>query len=70
MKKTQFISSSTSAEELAKLVTTKDYKICQQVAQHPNTSPDTLKELFKKFPAEVLNNPVLNLLTFRKSQVI
>ena len=53
-----------SAIALAELAKSKDLDICKQVAQHPNSSPETLKELFKRFPVEVLNNPVLDLLVF------
>ena len=51
-----------SAIELAELAKSKDLNLCKQVAQHPNTSPETLKELFKRVPGEVLSNPILDLL--------
>lgn len=57
-----FIKPDTTAEELAELIKTGNANVCKQVAQHPNTSPETLKELFIVFPVEVLNNPVIDLL--------
>lgn len=62
MEKSRQIPLDASAKDLAELIKSDDAVICQQVAQHPNTSPETLKELFEKYPQEVLNNPVIDLL--------
>ena len=57
----------TTAEELAELIKIGNTNVCKQVAQHPNTSPETLKKLFIKFPTEVLNNPIIDLLLLENS---
>ena len=62
MERSLSIKPDTTAEELAELIKTGNANVCQQVAQHPNTSPKTLKSLFVNFPVEVLNNPVIDLL--------
>lgn len=58
------IQENTTAKELAILIKAnpQNKDICKQVARHPNTSPEILKELFKKYPADVLNNPIIDLL--------
>ena len=60
--KDRSLANNITQSELAELAKSKDINLCKQVAQHPNSSPDILKELFKRFPVEVLNNPVLDLL--------
>ena len=55
----------TSEKALDELATSSDPSICRQVAQHPNTSPITLIELFKRFPKEVLSNPALDLILLK-----
>ena len=62
MEQSRQILPNTRAERLAKLAVSKDPVVCKQVARHPNTAPETLKNLFIKFPKEVLENPVIDLL--------
>ncbi|MDJ0592258.1 MAG: hypothetical protein QNJ72_20080 [Pleurocapsa sp. MO_226.B13] len=62
MEKSQQIAPETSEKNLAELIKSGDPTICQQVARHPNASPETLRELFRQFPQAVLSNPALDLL--------
>ena len=62
MEQSRQILPNTRAERLAKLAVSKDPVVCKQVARHPNTAPETLKNLFIKFPKEVLENPLIDLL--------
>lgn len=48
--------------ELDKLVKTKSDEVKKKIALHPNTSPNTLVELFPDYPEQVLNNPTLDLI--------
>lgn len=54
--------SSTSSEELWKLSETQNNLILSAIARHPNASPELLQKLFKRYPCDVINNPVLELI--------
>ncbi|MDJ0577584.1 MAG: hypothetical protein QNJ65_20795 [Xenococcaceae cyanobacterium MO_234.B1] len=56
------ISSDTSSTTLQKLANSGNEQTRYQVAQHPNTPPDVLKQLFRRYPIEVLTNPIMELL--------
>lgn len=68
MEKTS-ISPNTSIEELAELAKSQNSTIYQQVASHPNTSPNTLEQLFEKYPKDVLNNPSMDLLVLENPKL-
>ncbi len=51
------ISPDASAKELEQLVETDDPNICQQVAGHPNVTPELLKQLFCNYGEYVFANP-------------
>lgn len=52
----------TPVERLSQLAKSKSSYICKAVALNPNTAPDLLVQLFKKYPLEVLNNISLELI--------
>lgn len=43
-----------------------EHEICIAIAQHPNTSPETLSALFELFPLEVLQHPFLSLIQLER----
>lgn len=51
---------STPTERLQELVNSGQEDVCKAVASNPNTAPDLLIQLFRKYPVEVLNNQVLD----------
>jgi hypothetical protein len=56
------INSNATAKELEELAEVDNTQICQQIARHPNSSPELLKKLFHQYFREVLENPVLELI--------
>ncbi len=56
------LNENTVGDRLRELAETGDEAIRLAVAQNPNTPPDVLLRLFNKFPLQVLNNPVLDVL--------
>ncbi|VEP12648.1 hypothetical protein H1P_1590002 [Hyella patelloides LEGE 07179] len=59
-----------TAAELIKLTKIRFRFINIAVAQYPNTPPNILKQLFKDFPVEVLNNPIMDLLILENSNFL
>ncbi len=58
----RLISFDTSSTILRELANSDDEPTRCQVAQHPNTPPDVLKQLFRYYPVEILTNPIRKLL--------
>ncbi len=56
------ISFDTSSAILRELANSDDESTRCQVAQHPNTPPDVLKQLFRYYPVAILTNPIIKLL--------
>ncbi len=59
-----------TAAKLKKLIEIDFKKISIAVVQHPNTPPEILKQFFKDFPLEVLNNPIMDLLMLENSKFL
>ena len=59
---------STTPEILTEFAKSEDRLTRKYVASNSNTSLETLKEIAKEFPDEVLNNPVLDLLILENPQ--